>query len=240
MREIWRRVGAVMLIGYGLLGIVIFPIEVALGDDAAFHLAMIPLAIGSGLSGWLLWRGDERRRVGGVLLLSVGAFALLTAMGELAAREDTLVHLLMGELRVGFPALACGGLLWTGRAGRQIVAALVFLWAASFTIQAVAYADEPLTTVVLVVRAGIPAFLCAWLLWHGGELRQLAAVLLVSWPVSYLIYALRRDSLENAIGEIVITVPTALVGCLLWRERRVPATACGAAPAQALDARDGP
>src|SRR5712691_1227341 len=110
--EILRKVGAVLLLSYGLLGAVMIPVEVMLRHEAAFHLAMIPLAVGSGLGGWLLWRGAKRRRVGGVLLLSVGAFALLMAMGELATGQDTLIHLLMGELRVGLPALICGWLLW--------------------------------------------------------------------------------------------------------------------------------
>jgi len=106
------------------------------------------------------------------------------------------------------------------------------MWAASFTVQAAAYANEPLTTAVLIARGGIPGFICGWLLWRGGELRRIAAVLLISWPLSYLIYALPRDDSSSAFGELVISVPTILVGCRLWRERNAAAlsyTGSGAA-----------
>jgi hypothetical protein len=114
------------------------------------------------------------------------------------------------------------------------------LWAASFTIQAVAYADEPLTTVVLVTRDGIPGFICGWLLWRGCAVRQIGAVLLVSWPMSYLIYALRGEDLDNSIGELVVGVPTVIVGCLLWREREpvVIPSARPIAVAPAVDVRN--
>jgi hypothetical protein len=53
--------------------------------------------------------------------------------------------------------------------------------------------------------------------------------------VSYMIYALRGEDLDNAIGELVIGVPTALVGCLLWRERKRTTVPSARSAAPAID-----
>jgi hypothetical protein len=104
--EILRKLGAVLLMSYGVLGTLAALVGLVTGEEAPYHLAEIPMAIGFGLSGWLLWRRGGRNRVGGALLMSVGAFALLMGVGELATRKETVIHLLMGEL-----GRAVGGLV---------------------------------------------------------------------------------------------------------------------------------
>jgi len=215
--KIVRRAGAIILMAFGALGALASLSDVVRGKEPAWHLAGIVAGVGFVLGGWSLWRGDAPRRTGAILLLSVAAFSGLMGLEDLLSGREAALALLAVELRLGIPALVCGWLIWRGRAARQVGAALVVAWAASFTLQALAYADEPITAVVLVARAGVPGFVCGWLMAHGCKLRQIASVLLVTWPMSYLIYALRGADSGTALGELAIGLPTILVGWLLWR-----------------------
>jgi hypothetical protein len=188
-----------------------------MGKDVSFQVATGLLGAGIGVSGWLLREGAAPGRIGALLLTSLGVFSLFLGLGEILAGRESATRTLVTELRTGLPALLCGWLWWRGRPLRQIGSALVACWAVSFTIQALAYADAPIDAVVIIARAGVPGLVCAWLLWRGCEVRHIGSVLLISWPVSYLIYALRGEDPNSAIGELLVGLPTIAVGWLLWR-----------------------
>jgi hypothetical protein len=217
-RETLRRTGAVLLMLLGLLGAITSAGEAASGKEVALHLCVIALDVGIGLSGWLIWHGDGWRRVGALLLVSAGVFALGMGLGEVLSGASSPASAVVLATRFGVPALVCGWMLWRGRLPRRIAAVAILSWAASFTLQALVYSHELITAVVLITRSGIPGLVCGWLLWRGCELRQIGAVLLISWPTSYMIYALHRDNLESAMGELIIGLPSVAVGWLLWRQ----------------------
>jgi hypothetical protein len=237
--SILRRVGAFILIAFGTLGALASLSDLVTGKEPAWHLGGILLGGGLGLGGWSLWRSSEPRRTGAILLVSIAAYAALMGLEDLSAGREAILPLLVVELRLSVAALVCAVLLWRGLAARQIGAALVVLWAASFTIEALAYEKDPVVAVTLIARSGAPGFVCAWLMWRGDELRRIAAVLLVSWPTSYMIYALHGADWQSAGGDVVIGLPTVFVGCLLW-SRCEPLAASKAAGTMTVAPDDGP
>src|SRR5206468_5831927 len=138
---------------YGALSVISALAEAAMGKDVSFQVATGLLGAGIGVTGWLLREGAAPRRIGALLLISVGGFSLLMGLGEILAGRESATRMLVTELRAGLPPLQCGWLWWRGRPVRQIGSALVACWAASFTTQALAYADAPITSVVLIARA---------------------------------------------------------------------------------------
>jgi hypothetical protein len=79
-------------------------------------------------------------------------------------------------------------------------------------VPALVYQADLVDAVSILARSGAPGLVCGWWIWRGAELRRIAAVLLVSWPVSYSIYALQRADSDS--GEQTIRGPVII--CATW------------------------
>jgi hypothetical protein len=223
-----RKLRAVVLMVYGTLTALSGLIQALAGQEVALHVAMVPTGVGIGIGGWLLWRGEPTRRGLAPMLMAFAISLLLMEAHEARMGTDALGYLLTTALRFPLPALGCGWLMWRGHAPARVIAILIVCWGTSYAVQAVVNGADAIAQAVLLTRATLPGLACGWLLWRGRELRQIAAVLLISWPASYLIYSLHTADWNSTIGELTVGVPTIVVGCLLWRNPGArPAPACG-------------